>query len=407
MATDAIHPDAPTPGEGGQEEEIQVPLKTVAEDRLGALESVATRHMLQQQEEEGVDFGIEKPKEPGVDDIDEERASDPAPKPAQKQEEEEEEPSPTPAAKPKAKEEEEEEEPTPAPKAKEEEEEDEPPLSNLDYDVLDDEAASKTRIPVKIDGEIQYLTIDQVKRGFQKDSAASKRLEQAAHRARELDEREQRLKEREQQLDSGGAKDVDLDPTKQGQPSSDLEAAAQSFIDAMYSGDEEESKKALATLLGGREQATRQDVDLDALTAQVRSDVSKQLKVESVMQEFSARFSDVTSDPHLSRVADDFLVQIQEDDPDMPLDKALRLAGNRTRAWVRRQSGTTTKETPTPTAETTREEKKDLKRNMDNLASAGTKAEGEPEEPEETESDVIQQMMRDRELAKTPPGHRR
>jgi hypothetical protein len=272
----------------------------------------------------------------------------------------------------------------PTPKAEDDPKEPEPVPD--DGPTLATEDLATSRVKVKIDGQEEELTVSQLVRGFQKDSAASKRLQEASDRAKELDERERALSEREQALTAKPEPEPQPDP-QPDQPSFNRDVG-KDLVDAIYKGEDDKALDALEKLqVTGRpvEQPTPQ-VDVAALKQEVQTDLRNELKVEEALKTFQSDFSDIVSDPVLAGVADSFLNDELQSESDLSV--ALTNAGQRTREWINQKAPQPEEKTPTPSPE-----KSARKQQIDNLPAAGGSKEPVKEPPKrQTTADVIAEM---------------
>jgi hypothetical protein len=143
-------------------------------------------------------------------------------------------------------------------------------------------------VRVKVDGEELELPLSVVTKGYQKDSTASRRLEQAAAERQDLEARKRELDNREAIL-----KSVDQSsPIEVG----DIDAQIKATVAAIVEGDEEGAAETLKKLIGhGRQETTRTPtIDEDAIIAKTKT----QLRNEEAWDAFissNTAFADVHS----------------------------------------------------------------------------------------------------------------
>lgn len=270
----------------------------------------------------------------------------------------------------------------------------------MDYIDIDQEAEKKYRFKVKIDGEEQVLTADQMKRGYQKDATASKRLEKVSLRAKELDQREEELKRREEELEKRAKQPAApvVTDDKGGEHLS-LEDDVKKFLNAFYGGNEEEAQAALTELLATGRTAPVQQAQEEGATQTKAVDeetVAKMVRDELLWEEardkFREEYEDVWKDPHLAHMADDFLTE--ELDVTGSYKEAFTNAGNRVREWMKDKG---LAPTPKKDGETTRQEREAKKRQLDTVEDAGTVSDtGLQEEKPQSVSDTIAAMAASR-----------
>lgn len=155
--------------------------------------------------------------------------------------------------------------------------------------VLADDDLDTVMVKVKVDGQEVELPAKDVVRGYQKDATASRRLEEAAQRLREIEAREQALREAEQ------AKAIA--PTKPNRE------AVQEAINAMIEGDIDSATELLETLLAGRQETPTPAVDVETVTRQVET----ALETKNAWKDFAKEFPDVVEDGTEARNYGDYL----------------------------------------------------------------------------------------------------
>lgn len=233
------------------------------------------------------------------------------------------------------------------------------------------------RVKVKLEGQEEELTLTEVLRGFQKESVATRRLNEATRLLREAEDKAMAA--------AGGQHGADADDDA----ADGKKEAAKKAIDALMEGDEEAAAEALAELAGGRE-ATQLPG-----TNEVAAAVKQQLEVESALTAFQESYGDVLADPHLASMTNDHLKAELDGGEHADYASALKAAGNRTRDWLKQigaGGGTATGST------TENNVRVALKEGMEQIpsmsASAGTQA-----EQAQTASDIIAEMRAERGLA--------
>jgi hypothetical protein len=261
------------------------------------------------------------------------------------------------------------------------------PVDQIDKQMAQPETQVTKR--VKIDGEERDVTEDELIRNYQKDQTASKRLEQAALRQKELDAREAELAAREAQL----TKQSSLPEPQATEDQAVDDAVADQFLNAIYEGNSSEAKKLLGKLqLAGRgASATPQPtVDLDAIADRAAARATEAIKADEAMEKFKTAYQDIVSDPYLAKVADGFL---DEELRSKPFADALEEAGKRTREWI---TAITPKPTEQPNGRRTQVLEK--KATIDNLPSQSSVSSSAAEEDDDSASDIIRNMRKARGL---------
>lgn len=257
-------------------------------------------------------------------------------------------------------------------------------------EVLAGERLGKTKVVVKIDGEDVELPVSEVIRGYQKDSTASRRLEEAARER-------QRLEELKATLENG--RDGSDDKNSLSTDEVDVDEQVSAVMSALVEGDEASAAEALKRILAqGRGGKAATSVDHDALAEQIETRL-EQKNQQRQQQDAQARDweSFVGNNPMFAdndspeRVYGDHLFAsryaAQIEDGSLSYREAL----NKTAADVAKRFGVTV-----PTKDT-RSDKVDRKRQLDTLSVAGARAVKGQEHTETTE-DVLAEMARSRGL---------
>jgi len=195
--------------------------------------------------------------------------------------------------------------------------------------VLTEDELASYQVRTKIDGQEHLMPAAEALRVYQKDAAASKRLDEVARRNAELDRQEAELRQREEALSA-----IPNNPT--ANPSS-LDDQANELVSALYEGDEEKTREAVKKLLGERQQAIPQpQLDIDQVADRAR----QKMQDDVAMKAFIDNYQDVVTDPFLVQMADTHRAQALRDGK--PLDEALTYAGDTTREWLKAKGVTVT-----------------------------------------------------------------
>lgn len=195
---------------------------------------------------------------------------------------------------------------------------------NTDPQLLSENDLANMRVKTKVDGIEEVHSVADVLKSYQKDSAASKRLEEVARRQTDLEAREAALLAREAALQAT--------PTPADNTLPNQDEAVSKMVAALYEGDEDKTKEAFKTLLGQREPAIApQVVDTATIATQVRQQIAQ----EQAMADFGKTYQEIVASPYLAQVADTYLAQELQGGTE--LNVALTKAGDSTRAWVKQQ----------------------------------------------------------------------
>jgi len=210
------------------------------------------------------------------------------------------------------------------------------------------------KIRVKIDGEERELPLSEVVKGYQKDATASKRLEEASGRKKELDDWETELRAREAQL----SRKADDDGDDLGGEEDEVDKA----IDALLDGDRSKFKEILKK--GRQESSTPTQEELDNLLEQRLSKRDVKHEHAEAQKKFKSEYQDIFEDPTLLSAANDrYYAKLDEG---KSITDAMLEAGKETREWLRQKAGV--KET------TSLEEKQRRKSNLLNLPVTGARS---------------------------------
>ena len=151
-------------------------------------------------------------------------------------------------------------------------------------------ATDTMRVKVKVDGEEIDLPLSEVVKSYQKDAAASKRLQEATRLLQIAEQQASKLAQNENQENNSPGQQVDPQ---------DKEARRGKIKDAftkLYEGDEDGAVEAMLQIVGesGAPAATQQApvIDTQAIAAQVR----QQLDVESAYSETRLDYPELFSD---------------------------------------------------------------------------------------------------------------
>lgn len=194
----------------------------------------------------------------------------------------------------------------------------------------DPSQTSERMLTVKIDGVEMQLPESEVIKGFQKDSAASRRLEEAAQRLKEIEERERRLQEQEQGGTPADAQSQGQDDATGGE---DADALARKIMDGFVEGNLEEAAQALAQALKGKTPADATPI-VDA--SQVEELIQQQLTANALEADyqkakemFDTTFADINQNPRMAQLANSIYLEHLE--AGKRPSEAAKLAGDEVR----------------------------------------------------------------------------
>lgn len=245
--------------------------------------------------------------------------------------------------------------------------------------LIDDPA--RARVKVKLDGEEREMSLDQVLRGFQKEAVATRRLNEATQKLREADEILARAK-------AGQSAGETVGQTKgaDAPAATDANEQAEHFINALLSGDDENAKAILSSLLNGRTQGTAPSA------TELAEEVKRQLDVDAALKEFERDHGDVIADPYLAGMTNGYLAE--EIAAGNDYRTALSTAATRTREWMA-SIGAASSKTNEPST-TTHTDRAGRKRDIDTIRAASARAGANTLPQEESATSVIQEMRKAR-----------
>lgn len=233
-------------------------------------------------------------------------------------------------------------------------------------------------VRVKIDGVESEVSVAEMRRQFQKNGAAERRLEEATRLLQEA--------KAAQQTPPEPLRFVQDDK----KPDSDADDEGKALLAALFEGDESKALEGLKKLgIGrGKEAPT---LNVEQIAAQITPAIRQQLFVESALEQFSMDFKDIVADPYLADLADTFLDA--EVASGKPYDEALKQAGQKTRDWLASKGVKTTEANPTIDRNT----KLERKAGIDKIPALNSKA-TTVETPEPSQSDLIREARKARGL---------
>jgi hypothetical protein len=211
------------------------------------------------------------------------------------------------------------------------------------------EAPTERMVTIKVDGEertvLESEVLEHGKRALQKESAADRRLKEAAEKLQAADARgaeveafARQLQAQQEQIQGKSLSNTDA---------AELRQQARGFMEKLLSGDEDAAVDQLTNLLG-RGNATP---DVSAMIEQATNAAKNEVKRadEARAQEegnrlhaaaktnFDRTFKEIVADPMLYRLTDQETMQVLADHPEwdarLDIDKIMTEAGERVRKW--------------------------------------------------------------------------
>lgn len=190
---------------------------------------------------------------------------------------------------------------------------------------------------VKVYGEEKEIPYEDVVGTAQKNWAAEAQLRRVKEAWHTIQSERAKLEAERAEL----AANTNTAPPDTSDQNQDDDSEVQSVVDAIYAGDEEAARKALAgfkkTLQGGKKGL---DVDPDAIAKQAAQGVLQELQqrayktsLKEGLETFKKEYPDIWGDERLVNLVDQETTRIQAEEPDLPPNKVMLEAGKRVRSW--------------------------------------------------------------------------
>jgi hypothetical protein len=254
-------------------------------------------------------------------------------------------------------------------------------------------AGAPSKVKVKIDGEEAEVPVEDLVRQYQKNSTADKRLAEATRLLREAQEAEAARLLREQQLqqyqDQLQQQQLQQQQVQEPNPADvDAVAARKDFLKALFEGDEESALSKLDEMLAGRQQAQAATpiLDVDQIAQAVTHNVQQKLVVESVLTRNRSDYPEMYADPDMESLA---LAKIQRKQAEegidffSALDTVSKELATKFNWGAVQEPGR--RDDPAPTT-SSRAQKLEQKRTIDNVTSINTKTAPNEPAPEDASS---------------------
>ena len=191
-----------------------------------------------------------------------------------------------------------------------------------------EEAPAEPMITIKVDGEEQQVTqayvIEQGIRAAQKESAADRRLRIASEKEKEIRAREQQLMQYAQQVQQQASTTA----------APEAKERAKKLIEGIFEGDEDAAIEAAANFLGTPQAIPDTPrINPDDIAAQVLRSVD----LKQAIGAFDEQYADITSDPILRGLANEFSGQLLDTHPEYTPSQNLTEAGKLTHDWMQQR----------------------------------------------------------------------
>lgn len=232
---------------------------------------------------------------------------------------------------------------------------------------------------MKLDGEEQEITGQELIAGFQKNTVASRRMNEATAKLKEAD---QILANAKAQADTSTTESSDEDKPE-------VLDKAKDVVDQILDSDEDAAVEYVKELLDGNNKKPTQEQE-PVNTQEIASQVKQQLDYDSALTQFETDYADVITDPNLADMTNRNLATEIQSGQHATIESALKAAGDATRNWMQDMGlGQKTEET------TTQNSKVANKQALEAVPGVTASAANEVE-AEESASDVIAEMEKQR-----------
>lgn len=254
-------------------------------------------------------------------------------------------------------------------------------------------------VKVKIDGEEAEVPVDDLVRQYQKNSTADKRLAEATRLLREAQEAQAARLLYEQQLQLQQQAQLEQQQQQPATPNPadpDSVEARKDFLKALFEGDEENALAKLDEMLAGRPQAQAAPapiLDVNEIADAVAHNVQQKLAVESVLTQNRRDYPELYADPDMEALA---LAKIQRKQAEEGIDFFTALGNVSAEmatkfGWGAAAPEPGRREDPAPTT-SSRAQKLEQKRTIDNVSSINTKT--APTEPQPEDASAVIAAMK-------------
>jgi hypothetical protein len=255
-------------------------------------------------------------------------------------------------------------------------------------------SAQEQMVKVKIDGEEKELPLSEIIKSYQKDQAASKRLEQAAQEQqrlaeerRQLEEERARLRAEAEALRNPKPNQAETQQQDTSQPSDD----ARRIYESLMLGDEESGVKALTELLSKGRGTEAPTIPVEQVASEAAEIAQARIDYNLAMRNFQQKYPDLAKDPDLNRMAVNLVNQTAP--TSATYDEAFEKAATATREWVRKKVESLGLAVQSPA-----NERLERKQQLDNLPTASARQPTKPAPKEESASEIVASMRRARGL---------
>ncbi|MCE2724468.1 MAG: hypothetical protein LW865_14505 [Betaproteobacteria bacterium] len=259
-------------------------------------------------------------------------------------------------------------------------------------DTIDPSAYATTKIKIKVDGEEREVTLDEVTKSFQIESAARKRMTEATQTKAEADRLLAEAKEK-------AAKPTPSEGTS-GNSNTEVIEKYKAQAEALLEGDTDKYAELAVEIQQLTGASSTAMPDVEKLTKDLVPKIKQQMTVESAYDAFTSTYSDVVANPILYQMSVEKYHELTAEGKDAAT--AFTEAGEHARSEVRKMAEAQGMVIPTPST-ATKQDRLDVKRqatSTTNVKSASQTAQSTLTPPK-TRAEVLAQMAKSR--GQTPP----
>jgi len=256
------------------------------------------------------------------------------------------------------------------------------------------EPAEDEVVTIKVDGEEKTVPVSSVLdagiRTLQKETAADRRLAEAAEIKKAALELQQAVMAAQQQVGKTPPEDTTSGPSQED--AKDVSEVTRKVTEAIYSGDEEVAVEALNELVNTLRTSTREAPEqVASIVDQRLSEFEMARQQKEAITDFQKEYPDIASDPRLYALADQETIAILQEHPDWTLRQITLEAGARVTKFVADLRGDGGAQEPTPGVSVTTE-KQERKRTATPPPSASARIPTAPEPKPKTKADIVAEM---------------
>tara|TARA_Y100000590_G_scaffold372291_1_gene435278 strand:- start:772 stop:1761 length:990 start_codon:yes stop_codon:yes gene_type:complete len=250
----------------------------------------------------------------------------------------------------------------------------------------------------KVNGEEVDVPWDEVLAQYQKNSAADKRLQEAAERQRELEEYEAKLNAYRSDLEARTRQpSPDVGTPTESLSSDATDALYAQYHDALFQGDEEKASNLLKQIRSAEKPEPQIDVTtiIERTKAEMREEERQarergyENRRQDAVKMFHEEYPDISGDASLLAVADRRSAELYKENPTRDPWDIMQECGNFARDWLKSY----VEKVGGESKDVSRQERK---QNMDEVVPKTVRASIGEDEVEMTYSDIISEMRQGR-----------